>query len=350
MRKDSEDQEIIIAFLKNGGRLYYDESENDWSDNKADASRYSHQDARKKWAELTKGGRKLPDQRFRNLFCVVDKKTQDDIVKTPKGWANKGREGTHGHFSTKKAAREQQKAMFANGYKGDSGNYSEDEEFVNDSISRVWEAAFEKIYHRDGSKTDYRDVVREMLRIQPELTKRELLRWNADTSTTPNYSGDDDLEIEAAIHDVFRGKSESKDNRSQEYIVEAKSAKDALDKVKKMRDMSRHTPVSNYPRHAIPAHYVSAKVVQPKTDFHNDMSSDKFRNDLYNAQKANNIDIFKGDIAEIIEDCKADRNMSRSWGAHYKKYKNVLINFNAIPGIFSAAVTKGINDFIALGI
>lgn len=45
----------------------------------------------------------------------------DDIVKQGKGWTNKGKEGTHGHFRTKKEAREQQKAMFARGYKARDG-------------------------------------------------------------------------------------------------------------------------------------------------------------------------------------------------------------------------------------
>lgn len=41
----------------------------------------------------------------------------EDIVKLKNGkWANKGKEGTHGKFKTKKAADDQRKAMFANGY------------------------------------------------------------------------------------------------------------------------------------------------------------------------------------------------------------------------------------------
>ena len=39
------------------------------------------------------------------------------IRKCGSGWTNKGKEGMHGKFSTKKGAREQQKAMFANGFK-----------------------------------------------------------------------------------------------------------------------------------------------------------------------------------------------------------------------------------------
>lgn len=47
-------------------------------------------------------------------------KLDEDIEKTKSGkWVNKGKEGTHGEFKTKKAAREQQKAMFAQGFKED---------------------------------------------------------------------------------------------------------------------------------------------------------------------------------------------------------------------------------------
>ena len=43
----------------------------------------------------------------------------EDTVKTKSGkWVNKGKEGTHGEFDTKKQADAQRKAMFANGYNG----------------------------------------------------------------------------------------------------------------------------------------------------------------------------------------------------------------------------------------
>ena len=41
----------------------------------------------------------------------------EDTVKQGSQWVNKGKEGTHGKFKTKKAADAQRKAMFANGYK-----------------------------------------------------------------------------------------------------------------------------------------------------------------------------------------------------------------------------------------
>lgn len=49
----------------------------------------------------------------------------EDTVKTPKGkWVNRGKEGTHGTFRTKKEADAQRKAMFASGFKeGLEGKY-----------------------------------------------------------------------------------------------------------------------------------------------------------------------------------------------------------------------------------
>lgn len=50
----------------------------------------------------------------------------EDIKKTKSGkWVNVGKEGTHGEFTTKKAAREQQKAMFAQGFKGEALSINE---------------------------------------------------------------------------------------------------------------------------------------------------------------------------------------------------------------------------------
>lgn len=50
-----------------------------------------------------------------------NKELDEDIKKTKSGkWVNVGKEGTHGEFTTKKAAREQQKAMFAQGFKSEA--------------------------------------------------------------------------------------------------------------------------------------------------------------------------------------------------------------------------------------
>lgn len=47
----------------------------------------------------------------------LDDELNEDTVKNRKGkWVNRGKEGTHGEFKTKKAADAQRKAMFANGF------------------------------------------------------------------------------------------------------------------------------------------------------------------------------------------------------------------------------------------
>lgn len=61
---------------------------------------------------------------------ILNEELFEGLEKNSKGkWVNKGEEGTHGEFKTKKAAREQQKAMFAQGYK--SKNLKEDVDNIN---------------------------------------------------------------------------------------------------------------------------------------------------------------------------------------------------------------------------
>ena len=57
----------------------------------------------------------------------------EDTIKTKSGkWVNKGKEGTHGKFKTKKEADAQRKAMFANGYREslEDMSYEDDEDMV----------------------------------------------------------------------------------------------------------------------------------------------------------------------------------------------------------------------------
>lgn len=59
-------------------------------------------------------GMYIPDEDF------IDESLEEDTVKQNGKWVNKGKEGTHGKFNTKKAADAQRRAMFVNGYKGES--------------------------------------------------------------------------------------------------------------------------------------------------------------------------------------------------------------------------------------
>lgn len=58
---------------------------------------------------------------FEYFIKYINKRLNEDTIKTSKGkWVNKGEEGTHGTFDTKKEADAQRKAMFASGWKGES--------------------------------------------------------------------------------------------------------------------------------------------------------------------------------------------------------------------------------------
>ena len=86
-----------------------------------------------------------------------DESLKEDTVKTSKGkWTNKGKEGTHGTFKTKKQADAQRKAMFANKKKGstfgegmkdrlDAYVKSQNKEEIKESDElKVYEVNFEK--------------------------------------------------------------------------------------------------------------------------------------------------------------------------------------------------------------
>lgn len=64
-----------------------------------------------------------------------DDELEEDTVKSGSGWTNKGKEGTHGKFKTKKAADAQRKAMFANGYKvSECNDTSEFDDEINETL------------------------------------------------------------------------------------------------------------------------------------------------------------------------------------------------------------------------
>ena len=63
------------------------------------------------WVEIPLDKAVVTDQ-----LSLFDEKLTEDTVKQGDKWVNKGKEGTHGKFKTKKAADDQRKAMFANGY------------------------------------------------------------------------------------------------------------------------------------------------------------------------------------------------------------------------------------------
>ena len=82
----------------------------------------------------------------------------EDTVKQGNNWVNKGKEGTHGKFKTKKAADAQRKAMFANGYK-ENLKESKLPSFPFDSLSyeeqQLAEYLFDRYTRFDGRHDSY---------------------------------------------------------------------------------------------------------------------------------------------------------------------------------------------------
>ena len=158
----------------------------------------------------------------------------EDIKKIKSGkWVNKGKEGTHGEFKTKKAAREQQKAMFAQGYKAKkekldldeslyqtksltSGNKMSyelkddgtlivkdgDKEIFNVKVSNI-EQAREQFKNMDNIETIKEDV-------SPEVKQDNLQDLNDSNVTTINDTSDEaptpkDNGIAALLIDAING-------------------------------------------------------------------------------------------------------------------------------------------------
>ena len=91
----------------------------------------------------------------------------EDTVKQNGKWVNKGEEGTHGKFKTKKEADAQRKAMFANGYKAEAlkeanygGAYDIDPEmfWTKDDLIEFSDAVCDKLTEKFGYQYDIADV------------------------------------------------------------------------------------------------------------------------------------------------------------------------------------------------
>lgn len=81
---------------------------------------------------------------YPELTYLYDESLNEDTIKTKSGkWVNKGKEGTHGKFKTKKEADAQRKAMFASGYRE---SLDEDDliEYYGDEISKKYNSGSQK--------------------------------------------------------------------------------------------------------------------------------------------------------------------------------------------------------------
>lgn len=90
----------------------------------------------------------------------------EDTVKQGSSWVNKGKEGTHGKFKTKKDADAQRKAMFASGYKAESANEIPDFEALCEAamLEDDNDMPYEEIYELliNGNIREYKEELQKL--------------------------------------------------------------------------------------------------------------------------------------------------------------------------------------------
>lgn len=94
---------------------------------------------------------------------IVEESLTEDTIKQDGKWVNKGKEGTHGEFKTKKEADAQRRAMYANGY-GESLTEAEEEATQEEEVEIESEAqvkiAFEKFKPWGNAVSPYNQIVK----------------------------------------------------------------------------------------------------------------------------------------------------------------------------------------------
>ena len=108
----------------------------------------------------------------RKIWSINREKSDltEDTIKKDGKWVNKGKDGTHGTFKTKKAADAQRKAMFANGYK--------ESKSIKESVSHSFNIGdtfknINKTFIVDNIKGDYTLVHSDELKFMPYI-----VAWN----------------------------------------------------------------------------------------------------------------------------------------------------------------------------
>lgn len=114
------------------------------------------------------------DEMIRVPVSELKKKVTEDTIKTKSGkWVNKGKEGTHGEFKTKKAADAQRKAIFASGW----------EESLNEDTDGVTKEDKKKIAK----------LCKEHIGLLKRLENRDSINESVDAEKLPIAY--DDIEI-----------------------------------------------------------------------------------------------------------------------------------------------------------
>ncbi len=123
------------------------------------------------------------------VYKSLDEKEEcleEDTVKQNGKWVNKGKEGTHGKFKTKKAADAQRKAMFANGYKGESLKEDAEDDFNSEFDERHDVVSYYSIKQNVLHK-DLEEVAKVMVKDwESDCTREECLEVISEICNDPD--------------------------------------------------------------------------------------------------------------------------------------------------------------------
>ena len=205
----------------------------------------------------------MPPRRTDTIWTKESGYLNEDIVKTSKGkWVNKGKEGTHGEFTTKKKAREQQKAIFASGWKGES---------LEESADRVSiESDFEDI-------TNMSDAKERLKKYDIDLIKKDnrnyILRKNGKEYTF--YVLDNPNEVRKDLVKVVYKLTESANSKKLKENI----GSDIAEYQKWVDyDMKKYGRISSLTNHKV--RKAGLKIVKDKYDDYEVIASEPIREDI----------------------------------------------------------------------
>lgn len=164
-----------------------------------------------------------------NTYFVYDREEdlfsiKEDTVKQGNAWVNKGKEGTHGKFKTKKAADAQRKAMFANS--GKNRNFGENLKESTDMDIDEW--VLTKIREANAPQmtvASYFDSSSWKNDIETRLTggdkqplKLVVAKWNRDNSNKMDKLKEYDITDDMTLGELENSLTKLKESLKEGYI------------------------------------------------------------------------------------------------------------------------------------
>lgn len=204
LKEDVDNAEYHITYFdKVGSRFPDGENFNSLEDAK---KRFKEQVAfYERNGSETIGSIELTDENDDIIDSWENDALNEDTIKQGNKWVNKGKEGTHGEFKTKKAADAQRKAMFANGYKEGL-----EEDVASETAEDTWEDIkltteeknmLDKLTHKNKMDgwfwiDDENDCIRDLEDHNKKLNTCEaILLVNDGTVDIENFLNDEEIKL-----------------------------------------------------------------------------------------------------------------------------------------------------------